>query len=178
MWTDRSVELVNRVYPCSCHNLRRYCFVYKFGVGCNVSGTLDGANRPASLTTESRKRARWLRRILPHPVFQARQRPAQCFLKRRRDATLRFSDALRFGRAVDAPGPAGELVQAHRPGRAWRAMKLGSRACFLDDNTLVSITIIRLRKFCALSFAKILSVCDFNSIRHCHPQAECDSTGT
>ena len=57
-------------------------------------------------------------------------------------------------------------------------MKLGSRACFLDDNTLVSITIIRLRKFCALSFAKILSVCDFNSIRHCHPQAECDSTTT
>jgi nucleotidyltransferase/DNA polymerase involved in DNA repair len=36
----------------------------------------------------------------------------------------------------------------------------------------------RFGRYGVLSFAKILSACDFNSIRHCHPQAECDSTGT
>ena len=28
-----------------------------------------------------------------------------------------------------------------------------------------------------LCLARILSACDFNSIRRCHPQAECESTG-
>src|SRR5580700_3804045 len=36
----------------------------------------------------------------------------------------------------------------------------------------------RFGRYGVLSFAKILSACDFNSIRHCHPQAECDSTTT
>ena len=37
--------------------------------------------------------------------------------------TPRFSDDVCFGRVVDVTGAAGALVPAHRPGRAWRAMK-------------------------------------------------------
>ena len=57
---------------------------------------------------------------------------------------------------------------------------------FLDDAGLTENDFVRndvMRE--AVSFtchelclAKILSACDFNSIRCCHPQAECDSTTT
>lgn len=75
------------------------------------------------LTTGTYKEARWLRRILLYPAVQSKTAcPAMYFPKGHADATPRFSDALRFGLALAATGPAGTLVPAHCPGRAWRAM--------------------------------------------------------
>jgi len=61
------------------------------------------------------------------------------FLQRGRDATLRFSDPVRFGLGVVASGAADALVPAHRPSCAWRPMKLDIGHLVLDGSALLGI---------------------------------------